>query len=59
MHLSLFAGQRLRASYRGISSDFVIALLSRADDGDADPFFDSCCLRQPRQRTRRVSGKRY
>ena len=59
MHLSLFAGQRLCASYRGISSDYVIALLSRVDDGDTDPFFESCCLRQPRRRTRRVPGKRH
>lgn len=59
MLLSLFAGQRLRASYRGIFSDYVIALLSRVDDGDADPFFDSCCLHQLRRRTRRVPGKRH
>jgi hypothetical protein len=59
MRQSLFAGLRLRASYRGISSDYVIALLSRVDDSDADPFFDSCCLHQARRRTRPVPGKRY
>ncbi len=59
MQLSLFAGQRLRASYRGISSDYVIALLSRVDDGDADPFFDSCCVHRPPRRSRRVPGKRH
>ena len=59
MQLSLFAGQRLRASYRGISSDYVIALLSRVDDGDTDPFFDSCCLNWPRRHSRRVLGRRH
>lgn len=49
MHQPLFAGRRLNAAYRGSSSDFVIALLNRADDDDADPFFDSCCLHRPRR----------
>jgi hypothetical protein len=57
VQLSLFAGQRLRASYRGISSDYVIALLSRVDDGDTDSFFDSCCLHRPRRRSRHLPGK--
>jgi hypothetical protein len=59
MRHPLFAGRRLRASYRGFNSDYVIALLSRVDDSDADPFFDSCCLHQARRRTRRAPGKRY
>jgi hypothetical protein len=48
MRQSLFAGPRLRASYRGFSSDYVIALLDRVDEQDED-FTDSYCLQRPRR----------
>jgi hypothetical protein len=47
MHDSLFAGRRLRASYRNASCDFVIALLDEATDQD-DDFTDSFYLYRPR-----------
>jgi hypothetical protein len=43
----LFAGRRLRASYRNTSGDFVIALLNEAAEQD-DDFTDSYCLYRPR-----------
>jgi hypothetical protein len=46
MRQSLFAGRRLRASYRGFSSDFVLALLETVDE-QGDTF---CCLHRPRTR---------
>jgi hypothetical protein len=48
MRQSLFAGPRLRASYRGFSSDYVIALLDRVDEQDED-VTDSYCLHRPRR----------
>jgi hypothetical protein len=50
MREALFAGRRLRASYRNVSGDFVIALLDRADEQD-DDFTDYYCLHRPRRRS--------
>jgi hypothetical protein len=50
MRQFLFAGRRLRASYRGFSSDYVIALLDAADEQDED-LTDSYCLHRPRPRS--------
>jgi len=47
MRDSLFAGHRLRASYRNASGDFVIALLNEAAEL-GDDFADSFCLYRPR-----------
>ena len=49
MHHSLFSGRRLRASYRGFSSDYVLALIEAASDQD-DSSLESYCLRRPRLR---------
>lgn len=46
MRESLFAGRRLCASYRGFSSDYVIALLEAAAEQD-DSLLDSYCLHRP------------
>jgi hypothetical protein len=56
MRQSLFAGPHLRASYRGFSSDYVIALLDAADEQD-DGFFDCCCLHRPRRS--QMKGEEY
>jgi hypothetical protein len=48
MRQSLFAGRRLRASYRCVPMDDIIALLDRADERDED-FIASCCLHRPRR----------
>ena len=48
MREALFAGRRLRASYRNVSGDFVIALLDRADEQD-DDFTDSYCFHHTRR----------
>jgi hypothetical protein len=50
MRQFLFGGRRLRASYRGFSSDYVIALLDAADEQDED-LTESCCLRRPSPRS--------
>jgi hypothetical protein len=55
MRLCLFAGRRLRASYRNASGDFVIALLNEAAEQD-DDFTDSYCLYRPRL-SRRMKEK--
>jgi hypothetical protein len=47
MRLCLFAGRRLRASYRNTSGDFVIALLNETAE-QGDDFADSYCLYRPR-----------
>lgn len=47
MREALFAGRRLRASYRNVSGDFVIALLDRADEHD--DFTDAYCFHRPRR----------
>lgn len=48
MRQHLFAGRRLRASYRGFSCDYVLALLEAVGDQD-DSSMDSCCLPRPRR----------
>lgn len=48
MRQALFAGRRLRASYRCVPLDAILALLDRADERDED-FIDSCCLHRPRR----------
>jgi hypothetical protein len=49
MHQSLFAGRRLRGSYRNVSSDFIVALLNETDE-QYDAFTDFC-LHRPRLRS--------
>jgi hypothetical protein len=49
MRQSLFAGRRLRASYRNVPMDNILALLDRSDDQDDDSS-DSYCLHRPRLR---------
>jgi hypothetical protein len=51
MRRSLFAGRRLRASYRGIPMDTILALLDRTDEQNED-FSDCCGLRPRRLRSR-------
>ena len=48
MRQALFAGHRLRASYRCVRLDAILALLDQVDERDED-FIDSCCLRRPRR----------
>ncbi|MDB4893962.1 MAG: hypothetical protein JWN15_224 [Firmicutes bacterium] len=48
MRQSLFAGRRLRASYRNVPMDNILALLDRSDDQD-DEFTDCYCLHRPRR----------
>jgi hypothetical protein len=43
MRKSLFAGRRLRASYRSVPMDNILALLSEADEQN-DDFIDCYCL---------------
>lgn len=50
MRQALFAGRRLHASYRGFSSDYVLALLEAA--ADQDDTLDSCLHRPRRLRSR-------
>jgi len=47
MRQSLFAGRRLRASYRGFSSDYVLALLESAAEQNDTSF--ACCLHRPQR----------
>lgn len=49
MRQSLFAGRRLRASYRNVPMDNILALLDGSDDQDDDSS-DSCFLHRPRLR---------
>jgi hypothetical protein len=58
MRQSLFAGHRLRASYRNVPLDDVLALLDRTDEQD-DGFFDSCCLHRPRRRSHHMKEEEY
>jgi hypothetical protein len=51
MRQSLFAGRRLRASYRCVPMDDILALLERADE-QGDSFIDSCLHRPRRLRCR-------
>jgi len=48
MRQRLFAGRRLRASYRCFPMDDILALLERVDEQDED-FIDSYCLHRPRR----------
>jgi len=48
MRRALFAGRRLRASYRCVPMDDILALLEKADEQDED-FIDSYCLHRPRR----------
>jgi hypothetical protein len=49
MRQSLFAGRRLRASYRNVPMDNILALLHGSDDQDDDSV-DPYCLHRPRLR---------
>jgi hypothetical protein len=49
MRQSLFAGRRLRASYRNVPMDNILALLDGSDEHDDDSI-DSYCLHRPRLR---------
>jgi hypothetical protein len=51
MRQSLFAGRRLRASYRNVPMDAIVALLEGADEPD-DTSSDSYCLHRPLRRFR-------
>ena len=51
MREALFAGRRLRASYRNVPMDNILALLSEADEQDND-FIDSCLHHPHRLRPR-------
>jgi hypothetical protein len=46
MRQSLFAGRRLRASYRNVPMDAILALLNGVDEA-ADTYSDSYCLHRP------------
>ena len=48
MRRALFAGRRLRASYRCVPMDDILPLLEKADEQDED-FIDSYCLHRPRR----------
>ena len=48
MRQSLFAGRRLRASYRNVRMDDILALLDQADQQDEDSIA-SYCLHRPRR----------
>lgn len=49
MRQSLFAGRRLRASYRNVPMDDILALLKGVDEPD-DAYADSYCLHRPLRR---------
>lgn len=54
MRSSLFTRRRLRASYRGFSSDYVLALIEAAtaqDDSSLEPY----CLHRPRRLRSRMN----
>jgi hypothetical protein len=53
MRQYLFAGRRLRASYRCVPMDDILALLDRVDERDSD-FTDSYCFHRPRLRRSRM-----
>jgi hypothetical protein len=46
MRQSLFAGRRLRASYRNVPMDAIMALVEGVDEPD-DAYSDSYCLHRP------------
>lgn len=47
----MFAGRRLRASYRNVPMDDIVALLEGVDEPD-DTYSDSYCLHRPLRRFR-------
>ena len=47
MRHPLFAGRRLRASYRNVPMDNILALLNGVDEQD-DDLTDSYCFHRPR-----------
>jgi hypothetical protein len=49
MRRSLFAGRRLRASYRNVPMDAILALVEGVDEPD-DCYSDSYCLHRPLRR---------
>jgi hypothetical protein len=51
MRQSLFAGRRLRASYRNVPMDAILALLEGVEEPD-DTYSDSYCLHRPLRRFR-------
>lgn len=51
MRQSLFAGRRLRASYRNVPMDAILSLLQGVDEPD-DAYSDSYCLHRPLRRLR-------
>jgi hypothetical protein len=57
MRQSLFAGRRLRASYRNVPMDTILALLERSEDGDED--FNFYCLYRPRLRSHHMKEEEY
>ncbi len=54
MRQSLFAGRRLRASYRNVPMDAIVALLEGVDEPD-DAYVDSYCLNHPRRLRSRMT----
>jgi hypothetical protein len=48
MRQTLFAGRHLRASYRNIPMDNILALLNGVDERD-DDFTDAYCFHRPRR----------
>ena len=56
MRNSLFTRGCLRASYRGFSSDYVLALIEAAGDQD-DNSLESYCLHRPRRFRSRMNGE--
>ena len=55
MRSSLFTNRRLRASYRNVPMDDIVALLEKADEQD-DAIFDSC-LHRPRHLRSRMKDE--
>lgn len=53
MRQSLFAGRRLRSSYRCVPMDDILALLDGADEQD-DLYSDGYCLHRPRRLRSRI-----
>ena len=54
MRQALFTRRRLRASYRNVPMDNILALLESAHEQDED-FIDSYCLRRPRRLRSRMN----
>jgi hypothetical protein len=58
MRQSFFAGRRLRASYRNVPMDNILALLDGSDEQD-DDLSDSYCLHRPRLRRSCMKEEEY